>query len=59
MRSGTKLGQFLRGFLPTLLLGKKSNMITPFASQNTVGIALPADGCVLNFFGLGDPGPTY
>ena len=24
-------------------------MITPFASQNTVAITLPADGCVLNF----------
>ena len=34
-------------------------MITPFASQNTMAISLPADGCVLNFFGLGDPGlPT-
>ena len=42
-----------------LLLGKKSNIITPFASQNTVAITLPADGCVLNFFGLGDPGPIY
>ena len=25
----------------------------PFASENTVVITLPADGCVLNFFGLG------
>ena len=42
-----------------LLLGKKSNIITPFASQNTVAITLSADGCVFNFFGLGDPGlPT-
>ena len=39
------------------LLGKKSNTIMPFASQNTVAITLPAYGCVLNFFGLGDPGP--
>ena len=31
----------------------------PFASQNTVAITLPADGCVLNFFGLKDPGPTH
>ena len=31
----------------------------PFAPQNTVAITLPADGCVLNFFGLGDPGPTH
>ena len=38
---------------------KKSNIITPFASQNTVAITLPADGCVLNFFSLGDPGPTH
>ena len=31
----------------------------PFASQNTAAITLPADGCVLNFFSLGDPGPTH
>ena len=30
-----------------------------FASQNTVAISLLADGCVLNFFGLGDPGPAH
>ena len=24
-----------------------------------MAITLPADGCVLNFFGLGDPGPTH
>ena len=41
------------------LLGKKSNIITPFASQNTVAIILPADGCFLNFFELGYPGPTH
>ena len=41
-----------------LFLGKKSSKTTHFASQNTVAITLPADGCVLNFFGLGDPGPT-
>ena len=45
--------------LVVLLLGKKSNIITPFASQNTVAITLPADGCVLNFFDLGDPGHTH
>ena len=28
-------------------------------SQNAVVIILPADGCVLNFLGLGDPGPTH
>ena len=31
----------------------------PFASQNTVAITLQANGCVLNFIGLGDPGPTH
>ena len=31
----------------------------PVVSQNTVTKTLPADGCVLNFFGLGDPGPTH
>ena len=36
---------------------KKSNIITPFAFQNTVAIILPADGCVLNCFGLGGPKP--
>ena len=36
-----------------------SNIITPFASQNTVAITLPADGCALNFFSLRDPGPTH
>ena len=30
----------------------------PCASQNTVAITLSAEGCVLNFFGLRDPGPT-
>lgn len=42
-----------------LPLGKKSNIITPFASQKSVVITFPVDGCVLNFFGLGDPVHTY
>ena len=42
-----------------LLLGKNSNIITPFASQNTVAITLPADGCGLNFFGLRDQSPIH
>ena len=33
-----------------LLFGKMSNIITPFASQNTVAVTLPADGYVLNSF---------
>ena len=33
---------------------KKSNITAPFASQNTLAITLPEDGCDLNFFGLGD-----
>ena len=41
-----------------LFLGKKSSITTHFASKNTVAITLPADGCVFNFFGLGDPDPT-
>ena len=40
-----------------LLLSKKSNIVTPFVSESTVVITLPADGCVLNFFGFGDLGP--
>ena len=42
-----------------LFFARKSNIIMPCASQNTVAITLPAEGCVLNFFGLGDPGPTH
>ena len=38
---------------------KKSNIIRPFASQNTVAITLPADGCGLNFFDLRRPGPNH
>ena len=29
-----------------------------FAAQNIVAIILLVDGCFLNFFGHGDPGPT-
>ena len=35
-----------------LVLGKYSNKISTFVSQNTVAITLPADGCVWNFSGL-------
>ena len=31
-----------------------SDIVTHFACQNTVAVTLPADGCVLNFFGLRD-----